>query len=156
MLTPLKETLWQREVEDGRVALSKQLSSTFVALKWALWTAFQVQDSAKPPLLIFKTVSDCSLLRYISLNTREAEMRRVVLCLQWPAPLGPWQTPKIVCLTTWKPLPRLGSGKDLILFPFSHNSSPGNTRIIKHDSLLGAKLFYKLTSYWQNSFPQGE
>lgn len=93
-----------------------------------------------------KTVSDCYLLRYISLSTREVEMRRVVLCLQWLVPRGPKQTPMLVCLTTWKQPPRLGSRKDFILFPFSHNSSPFNTRLIKHDSLLGAKLFYKLTS----------
>lgn len=69
---------------------------------------------------------------------------------QWLVPQGPQQTPMLVCLTTWKQPPMLGSRKDLTLFPFSHNSSPVSTRLIKHDSLLGAKLFYKLTSCWQH------
>lgn len=77
---------------------------------------------------------------------KRIKTKRVLLCFQWSVSLGPQQTPKLVCLTTWKQSPRLGSGKDLILFPFSHNSSPVNTRLIKHDSLLGAILFYKLTS----------
>lgn len=69
--------------------------------------------------------SDC----YISRGTKEVEMETALPCLQCLVPWGRQQTPELVSLTTWKQLSGLGPRKDWIPFPFSHNSSPVNTRL---------------------------
>lgn len=110
-----------------RVAISNCLAAS------RLWNGLYGQPSTagllKPPFLILKAVSDCRLLRYISRSTKEVEMKTALPCLRCLVPWGRQQTPELVCLTTWKQLSGLGPRKDWIPFPFSHNSSPVNTRL---------------------------
>lgn len=154
--------LWQKEVDDGfsflRISCQKgcpqQLLSTFGALKWALWTAFPVQDSAKPPLPILKAVPDGRLLRYISQSTRETETR-VVLASNgqslWGLSRHQSQFDHLEAVV------KVRIAKDLSLFPFSHNRRPINTRLLWNMTYCWEVCcFISLLPADKTSYPQGE